>query len=85
MALAIFDLDNTLIAGDSDHAWGEYLAENNIVDAATHQQQNDKFYDDYLEGSLDIYEFLKFSLTSDLIISLFGYFFINSIFLFPSY
>jgi len=62
VALAIFDLDNTLIAGDSDHAWGEYLAENNIVDAATHQQQNDKFYDDYLEGTLDIYEFLDFSL-----------------------
>lgn len=62
MALAIFDLDNTLIAGDSDHAWGEYLAENKIVDPELHQQENDRFYNDYLEGCLDIYDYLDFSL-----------------------
>jgi len=62
VALAIFDLDNTLIAGDSDHAWGEYLVEKGIVDSEHHQAQNDKFYADYLEGNLDIYEYLDFSL-----------------------
>ena len=62
MALAIFDLDNTLIAGDSDHAWGEFLVEQNLVDGEEHKRLNDKFYADYLEGSLDIFEYLNFSL-----------------------
>ena len=62
MALAIFDLDNTLIAGDSDHAWGEYLLEKGIVDSEHYRLQNDKFYLDYQEGNLDIYEYLNFSL-----------------------
>ncbi|TNC82351.1 MAG: HAD-IB family hydrolase [Oleiphilus sp.] len=62
MALAIFDLDNTLIAGDSDHAWGEFLVEKKLVDADHHRQQNDFFYQKYLEGTLDIYEYLRFSL-----------------------
>lgn len=62
MALAIFDLDNTLIAGDSDHAWGEFLVEKKLVDADHHRQQNDLFYQKYLEGTLDIYEYLRFSL-----------------------
>lgn len=62
MALAIFDLDNTLLAGDSDHMWGSFLCEHGIVDAAYYQRENDRFYDDYLEGTLDIYEFLRFAL-----------------------
>ncbi len=62
MALAIFDLDNTLIAGDSDHAWGEFLVEQGIVDADTYRNTNDKFYRDYQEGSLDIHEYLNFAL-----------------------
>lgn len=62
MALAIFDLDNTLLAGDSDHMWGTFLCEQGVVDADYYKQQNDRFYDDYVEGSLDIYEFLQFAL-----------------------
>jgi HAD superfamily hydrolase (TIGR01490 family) len=62
VALAIFDLDNTLLAGDSDHMWGTFLCEHGIVDAAYYQQENDRFYDDYVEGTLDIYEFLRFAL-----------------------
>ena len=63
MALAIFDLDNTLIAGDSDHAWGQFLVDNGLVDADHYKAQNDKFYADYLSGSLDINEYVAFSLS----------------------
>lgn len=62
MALAIFDLDNTLIAGDSDHLWGEFLVEKNIVDAELFKQKNDEFYQDYVDGKLDIYKYIEFSL-----------------------
>lgn len=62
MALAIFDLDNTLIAGDSDHAWGEYLVEQGVVDAEHYRQKNDKFYQDYQNGCLAIEEYLRFAL-----------------------
>jgi len=62
VALAIFDLDNTLLAGDSDHAWGEFLVEQRIVDPEYYKQQNDKFYADYQAGTLDIFEFLSFTL-----------------------
>lgn len=60
MNLAIFDLDNTLLAGDSDYLWGQFLGENGYVDAKTHQQENDRYYDDYLQGNLDINDFLEF-------------------------
>ena len=63
MALAIFDLDNTLIAGDSDHAWGEFLVKQGAVDAQQHKEQNDKFYEDYLAGELDIFAYITFSLS----------------------
>lgn len=63
MALAIFDLDNTLIAGDSDHLWGEFLVENKLVDAEYFKQKNDEFYQDYVEGKLDIYKYIEFSLS----------------------
>ncbi|TVZ40889.1 HAD superfamily hydrolase (TIGR01490 family) [Alteromonadaceae bacterium 2753L.S.0a.02] len=62
MSLAIFDLDNTLIGGDSDHAWGEFLVEEGIVDAETHSKANDQFYADYQNGSLDIHAYLEFAL-----------------------
>lgn len=63
MALAIFDLDNTLIAGDSDHLWGEFLVEKNIVDAELFKRKNDEFYQDYVDGKLDIYKYIEFSLS----------------------
>ena len=62
MALAIFDLDNTLIAGDSDHSWGEFLVNQNIVDHQLYKRMNDKFYADYESGCLDIFAYLEFSL-----------------------
>ena len=60
MDLAIFDLDNTLLAGDSDYLWGQFLGENGYVDAEAHQKENDRYYKDYLEGNLDINAFMEF-------------------------
>ncbi|MDX1757544.1 MAG: HAD family hydrolase [Marinobacter sp.] len=62
MTLAIFDLDNTLLAGDSDHAWGEFLVEEGIVDAERYRRENDRFYQEYLNGELDIHRYLSFAL-----------------------
>jgi HAD superfamily hydrolase (TIGR01490 family) len=63
MALAIFDLDNTLLGGDSDFLWGRYLCENGIVDEQAYRRANEHYYQQYLEGSLDIFEFLEFVFT----------------------
>ncbi|NNC99191.1 MAG: HAD family hydrolase [Gammaproteobacteria bacterium] len=62
MALALFDLDNTLLNGDSDHAWGLFLAEIGAVNAAKQKTMQDYFYQQYLDGSLNIVEFLNFQL-----------------------
>lgn len=62
MALAIFDLDLTLIGDDSDHQWGEFLVEKNLVDAELYAQKNNQFYADYQSGKLDIDAYLQFSL-----------------------
>lgn len=62
MPLAIFDLDNTLIAGDSDHLWGEFLIERGIVDGDGFKAANDGFYQDYLNGDLDIIAYQEFVL-----------------------
>ena len=63
MKLAIFDLDNTLIAGDSDHAWGTFLVDKGVVDKEHYRRQNDRFYADYCEGKLDIHAYQRFVLT----------------------
>lgn len=63
MSLAIFDLDNTLIAGDSDYLWGEFLVARGLVDGDLYRRTNDRFYQDYREGTLDIEAFLRFALT----------------------
>lgn len=60
MGLAIFDLDNTLLAGDSDHAWGEFLCDRNHVDAAAYRARNDQFYADYVAGQLDVLAYQNF-------------------------
>lgn len=62
VALAIFDLDNTLLAGDSDYLWGVWLAERGLVDGTHYERENARFYEEYKEGRLDILEFLRFSL-----------------------
>lgn len=60
MGLAIFDLDNTLLAGDSDHAWGEFLCDRGYVDAADYRARNDQFYADYVAGKLDVLAYQNF-------------------------
>lgn len=62
MNLAIFDLDNTLLAGDSDYLWGRFLCERGIVDPELYETANQHFYEDYKQGTLDIDAFLRFSL-----------------------
>ena len=59
--LLIFDLDNTLLAGDSDRNWGVFLSEQHIVDAS-YLDESERFYNNYYEGSLDIDGFLSFCL-----------------------
>lgn len=60
--LALFDLDNTLLAGDSDYNWSLFLIGEGLLDAKTHQARNEQFYQDYKNGCLDIYAFLEFQL-----------------------
>ena len=60
MNLAIFDLDNTLLDGDSDYNWAQFLIKEGLVDKKSHDAFNKKFYDDYNAGKLDIYEFCEF-------------------------
>lgn len=62
MRLAIFDLDNTLLAGDSDFLWGQFLVEQGLVDGAYYEAENQRFYGQYSAGTLDIHEFARFSL-----------------------
>jgi len=59
--VALFDLDGTLIAGDSDHAFGEFMISLGWVDAAQHRQRNDAFYKQYQAGTLDIDEYIEFT------------------------
>ena len=62
MALALFDLDNTLLAGDSDYAWGEFLVHEKKVDPDHYARMNEQFYEDYQRGKLDIFAYLRFAL-----------------------
>lgn len=60
MNLAIFDLDNTILAGDSDYNWSRFLIQEGYLDGAIHAEKNEKFYADYKAGTLDIYAFVEF-------------------------
>jgi HAD superfamily hydrolase (TIGR01490 family) len=60
--LALFDLDNTLLAGDSDYSWSLFLIEQGLLDASSHRARNEQFYQDYKNGNLDIDKFLEFQL-----------------------
>jgi HAD superfamily hydrolase (TIGR01490 family) len=62
MTLAIFDLDNTLIADDSDYLWGQFLVDQGIVDKTIDEKINAQFYEDYQQGNLDMIAFLRFAL-----------------------
>jgi len=60
--LVLFDLDNTLLAGDSDFEWAQFLIEQGVVDREVYEARNQAFYDQYKAGTLDIFEFLNFQL-----------------------
>lgn len=62
MNLAVFDLDHTLLNGDSDYLWGQFLVANELVDRDYYTRENQRFYDQYAAGTLDIFEFAAFSL-----------------------
>lgn len=62
MSLAIFDLDNTLISIDSDHAWGQFLVEQGAVDPVRYHEANERFLEDYKNGTLDIHAYLELAL-----------------------
>jgi HAD superfamily hydrolase (TIGR01490 family) len=60
--LAMFDLDNTLLDGDSDYAWAQFLIEEGVLHAGDYNAKNEWFYERYKDGTLDIHEFLEFQL-----------------------
>jgi len=62
MRLVLFDLDNTLLAGDSDYEWGQFLIDRGILDRQTYEAQNQAYYGQYVAGTLDIHEYLGFAL-----------------------
>ena len=62
MRLALFDLDNTLLAGDSDFEWAQFLIEKEVLDREVYEARNRHFYEAYKSGTLDIHEFLDFQL-----------------------
>ena len=61
MSLSIFDLDNTLLSGDSDYGWGQFLVRKKLVDEASYEAANVSFFEQYQQGTLDIYEYSAFS------------------------
>src|SRR5437016_10865713 len=60
--LTLFDLDNTLLDGDSDYHWAQYLIAAGVLDGVEYAQRNEAYYQDYLAGRLDIHDFLDFEL-----------------------
>lgn len=64
MTLAIFDLDNTLLGGDSDNLWGQFVCERGLVDGSDFAARNEQFYEDYKAGALDIDAYLRFALST---------------------
>lgn len=62
MRLALFDLDHTLLAGDSDYEWGQFLVDHGVLAREEYEAQNAAFYEQYKAGTLDIHEFLGFAL-----------------------
>lgn len=62
MKLALFDLDNTLLAGDSDYEWGQFLVDRGVLDRDSYEAQNAAYFEQYKAGTLDIHEYLGFAL-----------------------
>jgi HAD superfamily hydrolase (TIGR01490 family) len=62
LELVLFDLDNTLLDGDSDYEWAQFLIEQGVLERESYEQRNQDFFDQYKAGRLDIYAFLDFQL-----------------------
>jgi HAD superfamily hydrolase (TIGR01490 family) len=62
LELALFDLDDTLLSGDSDYEWAQFLIERGVLDGSEYEAKNAHFFRQYKEGRLDIHEFLEFQL-----------------------
>ncbi|HEV3009702.1 MAG TPA: HAD family hydrolase [Burkholderiales bacterium] len=62
MRLALFDLDNTLLTGDSDYEWGQFMCDQGVVERGAYEAQNRVYYEQYAAGTLDIHEYLGFAL-----------------------
>jgi HAD superfamily hydrolase (TIGR01490 family) len=62
MRLVLFDLDNTLLTGDSDYEWGQFLVDRGVLERAAYEAQNRAYYEQYVQGTLDIHEYLGFAL-----------------------
>ena len=62
MKLVLFDLDNTLLSGDSDYEWAQFLIEQGVLERASYEHRNQEFFDQYKSGKLDIHAFLDFQL-----------------------
>ena len=62
MKLVLFDLDNTLLDGDSDYEWAQFLIEQGVLERASYERRNEEFFEQYKAGRLDIYAFLDFQL-----------------------
>lgn len=62
MNLVLFDLDNTMLAGDSDFEWAQFLIERGVLDREAYEARNQEFFDAYQNGTLDIHAFLDFQL-----------------------
>lgn len=62
MRLALFDLDNTLLSGDSDYEWGQFLVDRGVLERESYEAQNRAYYEQYTAGKLDIHEYLGFAL-----------------------
>ncbi|HTJ97003.1 MAG TPA: HAD family hydrolase [Rhodocyclaceae bacterium] len=62
MKLVLFDLDNTLLADDSDFEWAQFLISKGVLDREVHESRNQAFFDQYKAGTLNIFEFLEFQL-----------------------
>ena len=62
MQLCLFDLDNTLLAGDSDYEWGQFLVDRGVLAREEYEAQNAAFFEQYKAGTLDIHEYLGFAL-----------------------
>jgi HAD superfamily hydrolase (TIGR01490 family) len=60
--LALFDLDHTLLAGDSDYEWGQFLIDHGVLSRDEYEAQNARFFEQYKAGTLDIHEYLGFAL-----------------------